>query len=203
MSHKTQFSKELNKLFKLRTYWLSKELFERKPKSPVSYKLKKKDVDHAIFKMQNIASEALTKTLVKDEFDKCVKQEKAWKISGRSFKNKEENFKVWFNDHFGDTKSYIYAFWTKGKKTCLYAGRSGNGVNRCAGHFNDIEVRNAEWVEIYKVNKQDLVKMECLTIHHFNPKYNENKAASQKFKASCRVRFKSWGVNIKQKVFQV
>lgn len=36
MSHKTQFNKELINLFNIRTSWLSKELFERKPKSALS-----------------------------------------------------------------------------------------------------------------------------------------------------------------------
>lgn len=185
MSYKKQFSRELNILFKIRTHWLAIDLFEMKPKPILSESLNNELINATILKMQNIAAHALTKTWSNVEFKKSIKQQKAWKIQGKGSEEQKENFKEWFEDNFGDSQSYVYSFWTKKKKTCLYVGRSTNGRNRCTTQFNDRKTLRSEWVEIYIVNKSDAVKMECLAIHHFEPKHNENKAASSKYTKSC------------------
>jgi hypothetical protein len=183
MSHQVRFKKEINVLLGKRTHWLTTTLFSKTLGRPPA--LNQKILKGHIKKLQNIATEALSKSLAKREFEKCVPHKKRWSVRGHGNPKKKLAFLVWFGKHFPLTKRYVYIFWGKGNH-CLYIGRSGKQNQRPSNHFHTDWFSKTVRIEIFTTNSyKDLPKLECLGHHYFKPTYNKIKPSESKWTSSC------------------
>jgi hypothetical protein len=155
----------------------------KKPGKPSEFK--RQSVDKGINKLQKIASHALARKLAKSEFEQYASTKKAWHIKGHGITEKKPNFEEWFRKTFPKEKPCIYAFWGNNSK-CIYIGKTGSGGSRPSSHFDKYWFPEVKRIDVYPVNSQSQVpKLECLAIHHFEPKQNKNKAATKKWTKAC------------------
>jgi hypothetical protein len=79
----------------------------------------------------------------------------------------------------------VYSFW-KGK-SCLYVGK-GKSYRRLRSYKKTIFLRPGHSLEVWQVKtKRALPSAECLAIHLFSPRYNENKPARVKWGGKCPI----------------
>jgi hypothetical protein len=183
MGFSKSFEKELDKLFRQRTHWLRKELGRSTAGKPPVFN--RKTVNKGIQKLQNIASDALVRWLAKTEFNKHIAHRKNYTIRGRGPADKRGHFEGWFAKSFKKTKGLIYAFWRRDGK-CIYIGRTGSHGSRPSSHFDRYWFTGVTRVTIFAVTgRSHIPKLECLAIHHFQPKINKNKAATKKWTKAC------------------
>jgi len=183
LSKEADFRRELDALYERRTDWL-RHCLSGRPGPPT--KFSRKTVNKAIKRLQEIASDALAKSLARSEFSDRVEDRHRWynrKAKGRGRDAKKRNFKKWYKTKVRH-KRCIYAFWAKDR--CLYVGKSAGGGGRVAGHFNEFWFGNATRIDVYSVSgDRDLPILECLGIHGFQPTYNKSKAEEKKWTAKC------------------
>jgi hypothetical protein len=184
MAHTKSFEKELDKLFKDRTRWLHSVIGSKKPGKPPEFK--RRNVDRGIDKLQEITSNALSNKLAKLEFERYAAPRRSWYIKGHGVKEKKSIFEKWFKKEFSEGKSCIYIFWGNNNK-CIYVGRTGSsGGSRPSSHFEKHWFGEVKRIVVYSVNaKSQTPKLECLAIHHFDPKRNKNKSATKKWTKAC------------------
>jgi len=181
MAKTVQFKDTLEGLFTRRTYWLRHVIGKRSPGAPPVFS--KENVDGAIKKLQGIASAALATKLARTEFSRSIDKKKSWQVKGYGRKAKKRIFKAWFDEHI-PYRSCIYAFW-KGRK-CVYVGRTREGVGRPSSHFNIHWFNGITRIDIYALRgRRSLPALECLAIHRFQPKENENRAQKAKWTKRC------------------
>ncbi len=183
MAFSKSFERELNKLFLRRTHWLRGELGKQGAGKPPDFR--RKTVNNGIHKLQEIASNALARKLAKVEFNCHIASRRNYQIKGWGAKGKKQKFEKWFSVTFPKTKGLIYAFWGSHHK-CIYVGRTGTHGARPSSHFEKYWFTGVKRVTIFAVNtKSHIPKLECLAIHHFQPKRNKNKAATKKWTKAC------------------
>jgi hypothetical protein len=175
MAFSNEFERELDKLFRERTHWLKAGIWgSARPGKPPGFNRKK--VDAGIGRLQDIASKALVKGLLRSEFDKHVTSRRSWFVKGRGHEEKKRNFEKWFGSWFEQGTGCVYAFWNEHGR-CIYVGRSGAGGSRPASHFKEQAFSKATRVTIYKISsKSQISKLECLAIHSFQPLVNKNRS---------------------------
>lgn len=180
------FNKKLNKLFYQRTLWLRKAIDKGNVGRPPIFNRKK--ISKNINELQNIASECVTHTFAKNEFEKTIDKKKQWRVNKRKgwgWKAKRENFSKWFEANI-DFPNCIYIFWSNSK--CVYVGRTVRGKGRPQNHFNKNWFYKISRVDIYSTSKaSEVPKLECLAIHRFRPKENGMKASIPKWAKKCPV----------------
>jgi len=183
MAFSKTFERELDKLFHKRTHWLLNEIGSKKPGKPPEFGRKK--VTAGIKKLQKIASDALASKLAKTEFNQHVTKKKDYYIKGHGPEDKKEKFEIWFSRYFPKTEGLIYTFWGKGRQ-CIYVGQTGSHGSRPSSHFEKYWFASVRRVTVFSVGaKSHIPKLECLAIHHFQPKKNKNKAATKKWTKAC------------------
>lgn len=182
MAFSKAFERELNKLFLKRTHWLRQKLGKAGVGKPPAFN--RKTVKKGIKKLQQIASDALAGKLARVAFDENVKSRKNRKIKGYGPAGKKANFEKWFA-RFEKTKGVVYAFWGKNRE-CIYVGRTGSHGSRPSSHFDKFWFSQVKRVTIFDVRgKSRVPQLECLAIHHFQPKRNVNRAATKKWTKAC------------------
>jgi hypothetical protein len=80
MSHQGKFNRRLNRLYQKRTGWLRTVLTKANP-GPIPT-LTKSQREHAIGRLQEIASNALAKKMAKKVFQRSVEKRKTWMTKG-------------------------------------------------------------------------------------------------------------------------
>ena len=185
MSKKNEFTRELDKLFHERTYWLRSSLGNTKPGHPPSFTCDK--VSRGIEKLQWIASDILANKLAKSEFSKHAPLKRSWRVKGHGCDNKKALFAKWYNRVVHKKHECVYVFW--GNDKCIYIGRTGNGAKRPQDHFDSkSKFSGVIKIDIYSVHSpSQLPKLECLAIHRFLPTRNKMKAANKKWTKKCPV----------------
>jgi len=144
----------------------------------------RRKVTSGISRLQEIASQALAHKLAKEAFNEHVASRKNYQIKGRGPAEKKANFEEWFS-RFKNTKGLIYAFWGWNGK-CIYVGRTGSHRSRPSSHMEKYWFSGVKRVTIFDVRrKSQIPKLECLGIHHLQPKRNKNRAASKKWTKAC------------------
>jgi hypothetical protein len=93
-------------------------------------------------------------------------------------------FEKWFKEKFPRLKNYVYVFWGN-KKKCLYVGKTGKGGSRISSHFIKHWFGSTRRIDIFSSTASQIPKLECLAIHHFEPVYNKNKAATKNWTKKC------------------
>lgn len=177
------FERELEGLFHQRTDWLRRKLGTQGVGKPPKFGRKK--VDSGIKRLQEIASVGLANRLARVEFDQHVDFQHNYHIKGRGFESKKEKFEKWFASKFKKIKGVIYVFWDK-HKNCIYVGRTGAHGCRPSSHFDRVWFSPVTRVTVLAVKrKSHLPKLECMAIHRFQPKRNQNKAATKKWTKAC------------------
>jgi len=183
MAFSRQFERQLDKLFHQRTHWLRNEIGSKKAGQPPKFGRSK--VNKAIERLQQIASDALAHKLAKTEFNRFVSHKKNYRIKGHGPENKKDKFENWFSKHFPGTTGLIYAFWGNNNKS-IYVGRTGSGGGRPSSYFDKYWFSSVKRVTIFSIRgKSHIPKLECLAIHHFQPKRNKNIAATKKWTKAC------------------
>ena len=180
MWKQNQFERELDKLFKERTYWLKKAIGIKKIGQPPTFNQAK--VRKTIKKLQEIASEILINKFKKSEFRGSKKRE--WWVKGHGVEGKKENFKKWFKKNKLPSH-YIYIFWA-GRKP-IYAGRATHGEGEAASKFDKHYFSQIQHIDIYPSKASELPKLECLAIHIFDPSKNKIKAGAKKWTKKCPI----------------
>jgi len=182
MAFSKAFERELNNLFQRRTDWLRRKLGTVGAGKPP--KFGRKDVKTGIDKLQEIASDALARKMARVAFDEHVASRKNRKIKGRGPNDKKHQFEKWFAQ-FKGTKGLVYAFWGRNGE-CIYVGRTGSHGSRPSSHFEKYWFAPVKRVTIFDIeSKSHVPQVECLAIHHFQPKENKNKAAKKKWTKAC------------------
>lgn len=182
MAFSKTFERELNKLFRKRTHWLRQKLGTAGAGKPPVFN--RETVKTGIENLQHIASDALAWKLAKVAFDENVKSHKNRQIKGRGPAEKKADFEKWFV-RFKKTKGVVYAFWGKNGE-CIYVGRTGSHGSRPSSHFEKFWFSQVKRVTIFDVKgKSRVPQLECLAIHHFQPKRNVNRAAIRKWTKAC------------------
>ncbi len=184
-----EFKEELYKLFDQRVYWLVNSIGGKKLGKPP--KFTSKTVSKTIANLQKIALKSITDTLAKKEFGKLAEKRKQWhlKNKGWGIEKKKQNFEVWYTKNI-PYRNCIYIFWSSknGKHTCLYVGKTERGKGRPQNHFDKRWFGSVTRIDIYSVpSASQVMKLECLAIHRFNPKVNKNKAPEKKWYKKCPV----------------
>jgi hypothetical protein len=119
MAFSKSFDRELNKLFRRRTYWLRRKLGTSGAGKPPEFGRKRVSV--GIRRLKAIASNVLARKLAKSEFDEHTAPRRNYHVKGRGRDEKKAEFEKWFVSRFGKTKGLIYAFWGNHRK-CIYVG---------------------------------------------------------------------------------
>src|SRR5579864_9001343 len=91
-----EFRSELDRLFRRRTHWLRSAVEGSHPGAPP--KLGRQHVDHAIARLQELASTALARKLARDDFEDGVLVRRSWhpkKGKGRGSDRKRSSFNAW------------------------------------------------------------------------------------------------------------
>lgn len=183
MAFSKAFERELDSLFRRRTHWLRQELGQRGAGKPPQFS--RRTVNDSIERLQLIASDALTTQLAKAEFETQVNLRKNYHVVGRGVAEKKCRFEAWFRQNFPKTRGLIYAFWDA-FRNCEYVGKTGSGGQRPSAHFEKWWFAKVRRVTIYDVSrKSHIPKLECLAIHRFQPKQNQNRAATKKWTKAC------------------
>jgi hypothetical protein len=94
MAFSKTFEGELNKLFRKRTHWLRQKLGTAGVGKPPVFN--RKTVKAGIERLQQIASDALSRKLARVAFDENVKSHKNRQIKGHGPAEKKANFEKWF-----------------------------------------------------------------------------------------------------------
>lgn len=183
MAFSNQFEKALDGLFRQRTHWLRTKLGDSKPGKPPEFSRKKVNV--GIEKLQDIASKAFAPRLARKGFEKHITIRKLYHIKGHGREDKKKRFNKWYDNYFNPRRGYVYSFW-KYDKTCIYVGRTGSGGSRPSGHFEKFWFSQAKRITVFQLkSKSQIPKIECLAIHHFQPRRNKNKASTKKWTKAC------------------
>jgi hypothetical protein len=182
MSKKGEFTRELDKLYHLRTHWLRSILENTKLSSLRSFN--RKELNRGIINLQTIASDSLANKLAKAEFSEHVPSKRTWHVKGHGRDRKKMLFDRWYKRVVLTHQECVYAFW--GKRKCVYIGRTGNGGKRPREHFDKFWFSGVTRIDIYSVNTpSQLPKLECLAIHRFLPVRNKKKASTLKWTKKC------------------
>jgi hypothetical protein len=182
MAFSKQFEKALDELFKQRTHWLRADLGFAKPGKPP--KFGRERVNKGIARLQELASNAFSRTLAKTQFNRYVKRKKQWFVKGHGWEEKKKLFKEWYKKLEVQT-GCVYAFWDRNNR-CLYVGRTGAGGTRPSNHFDKFWFKDSKRITIYEVaGRSHIPKIECLAIHHNQPRYNKNTPATKKWTKAC------------------
>lgn len=183
-THKiAEFNRQLDAVFKRRTYWLRTEIGGRPAGAQLRFT--KAKLDEAILKLQSLASEVIATDQAKKEFSDLVVKKKQWHIKGRGRPEKKSRFDTWISQNFNH-RNLIYIFWN-GRK-CLYVGKTENGKGRPQDHFDKFWFSEATRIDIYAVQqKTQVLKLECLAKHRFLPSRNKIDPPTKKWYKKCPV----------------
>ena len=186
MAKAKEFTRKLDKLFRVRTNWLRRSVGQSKPGNPPLWS--KKKVSKALTQLEAIARTIITKTRAKQGFDEAIDHSRQWhpkKNKGWNREDKKNRFGKWFDEEIG-TGNCIYAFWKK--KRCLYVGKTENGKSRPQSHFSKHWFNAATRIDIYVVKSTSLIhKAECLAIDRWDPIHNKKRSAKTKYRKKCPV----------------
>jgi hypothetical protein len=183
MAFSKSFDRELNKLFRRRTYWLRRKLGTSGAGKPPEFGRKRVSV--GIRRLKAIASNVLARKLAKSEFDEHTAPRRNYHVKGRGRDEKKAEFEKWFASRFGKTKGLIYAFWGNHRE-CIYVGRTGSHGSRPSSHMKEDWFSIVKRVTIFPVRgKSHIPKLECLAIHDLRPTHNVYKAAKKKWTKAC------------------
>lgn len=181
MSYQKTYTRELQKLYLVRTKWL-RELVGIKSKGRKTTFNKK-----FIKKSVNRLSEVLIKLKSKEYFEKAIDEHtydmRYFHKKGHGHKQKVEKFKEWYHDKI-DYKYLIYIFWKKNR--CLYIGRTGRGGSRPVNHVGTHRTHGWTRVSIYLARSNSYLPMlECLAWYHFDPLHNACRPSIPKWARKC------------------
>lgn len=181
MAHKTLFERKLNKLFQERTFNLRAKLGIKKlGRKPT---INRKKLVRAIGELQDLSTVILAKGLAKTEFEDNAGTPKRRKVKGRGWTKQRDYFDEWFNKTFPTQDELVYVFWKK--RECLYVGRTGTGGSRPSSHFEKKWCQPTR-IDIYPSrSKSHTPKLECLAVHHFEPRVNKYKPSKKKWTKKC------------------
>ena len=184
-----QFKKELYKLFDDRVHWLVASIGSKKPGKPPEFNRKK--LSKAIIKPQTLASRSIANAFAEKEFNELVEKKKQWHLKNKGWgrKQKRQNFDEWFDKHI-PYQNCIYVFWSNknGKSVCQYVGKTEKGKGRPQNHFEKYWFGRVTRIDVYSVSSaSQVLKLECLAKHRFQPTENENKPPDRRWYKKCPV----------------
>lgn len=170
-------------LYNYRSHRVLREVGIIKSKRPPT--LNKALKDKKLNKLQQLATDILAKKFFKNEFHEITRNYKH--LVGRGLDEKTKIFKDWYESKIGNENCVYFFKGAKGR--CLYIGSTQSGKRRPIDHFQKHWVKNdARTTYVYPVkNASEVLKLECLAIHQFRPKYNKNRPAYKKWYKTCPV----------------
>jgi len=184
LSRAVEFRRIVNGLFEKRAFKLRNILSaRRRGAAPV---FNRRTVNTAIGALQKLASDEFSRALARDEFASSVHKRKSWHAKrgkGRGVGAKKRAFEAWYQNHF-DSARCIYVFWSG--RTCEYVGKTGAGGSRPSAHFEKFWFSAVTRIDIYATRgKRALPALECLGMHHFQPRRNKSRAETRKWLKKC------------------
>lgn len=180
MTFKIEFNKKLNDAFKRRTRWLRDSIWGATPGKP--HKWTKKERAKIISDLQGIAENAFAGKFAKREL-KEHSTKRWYQVVGSNREKKKSLFIDWYNRTI-DNDSCVYIFFKKDR--ALYVGRTENGKNRPASHFDTFRTTGVTRVTIHKINNvSQLGKLECLTWHNLRPMHNKKTPPNNLYEKKC------------------
>lgn len=186
MALATQFEQELALLFYRRTAWLRSAIGTNRPGRPHEFTRRK--VYPKLDELGEIATKIITSKRAKKEFRKLIGDKRQWQTKrGKGWDRyaKKESFKRWYERHIG-SKNCVYVFWSG--RTCEYVGRTVRGHGRPLTWFTVFWFHRVTRIDIYTIlRKSEVGKAECLAIHIFDPRQNQNWPSRQKYTKKCPI----------------
>jgi hypothetical protein len=180
MSHQGKFNRRLDRLYKKRTGWLRTVLTKANP-GPVP-SLKANQREHAIDRLQEIASDALAKKMARKEFRSIEK--KPWMTKRRGTDEKRREFRTWARKEIDKSSGKVYVFWHD--KKCCYVGRTRGRGSRPSRHFKRGWFKGTTRIDVYMApRKGDISRLECLAVHRFLPSRNKIKVSKENWTPKC------------------
>lgn len=182
MKYQAEFNKVLNKLYRRRVSWLHRVISGQRPGARLQFNQKERN--DVITELQNIASIALSRKLAKREFERSVVKKKTWFKKGHGVSAKKREFEEWLRRKIPKDRGKVYVFFNK--KKCLYVGRTTGRGGRPKAQFKKGWFKRATRIVMYSANdKKSLPRLECLAIHHLDPRKNKMRASRGKWTRKC------------------
>lgn len=186
MALTTQFERKLGRLFHRRTDWLRKAIGKHRPGRPRGFTRKK--VKPKLDELGDLAAKIITGRRAKKEFRRLIADKRQWQTKrGKGWNRhaKKDSFRRWYERHIG-SRNCVYVFWSG--KTCEYVGRTIRGKGRPAHWFTVFWFHNVTRIDIYTIGrKSEVGKAECLAMHIFDPRQNQNWASFQDYTKRCPI----------------
>ena len=186
MAFVSQFERKLDNLFYRRTGWLRKAIGSRHPGRP--HKITGKKFEPKLEELGEIAATIISRRRARKEFRKVVSVKRQWHVKrGKGWGRyaKKESFSRWYERHVGG-ENCVYVFWSG--KTCEYVGRTIRGKGRPVGWFTVFWFHRVTRIDIYTIERRSEVgRAECLAIHLFDPKQNQNRPSMHKYTKKCPI----------------
>jgi hypothetical protein len=180
-----RFDAELTRLFDSRIHALRATVWASPGAAP---KVTKKKIHRSIERLQNLAEAALLRSKRSKEILRGYDYKRQWhpkKGKGFGRPAKKRRFKEWYSQHI-TTENCVYVFWRK--STCLYVGRTLNGMGRPSSHFEKHWFGSATRIDIYAFDrKRDVPRFECMMTHRYHPSYSRIKPAAKKYYSRCPI----------------
>jgi ribosomal protein L33 len=146
-------------------------------------KMNKRVRDGLRARLLDSASEILVREKAWKEFQELATHRQLRHIAGYGIRGRFDNLYSWARKSLRG--HVIYSFW-KGK-SCLYVGK-GKSYKRLIAYKNSHYLMVADSLEAWQVRSPSkLASAECLAVHFFRPRLNENKPAKVKWGKKCPV----------------
>src|SRR4029077_18045586 len=182
MSYQVEFNRRLDRLYRKRTGWL-RTVLTKANAGPVP-RLTKNQREHAIERLQEIASNALAKKMARREFQRSVEKSKRGTPKGWGREGKRKEFRTWAKREIDKDSGKVYVFWHD--KKCCYVGRTRGRGSRPSRHFRKSWFKGTTRIVVYMApRKGDIPRLECLAAHRFLPSRNKIKAAKENWTPKC------------------
>src|SRR6185437_11403484 len=144
MSYRTAFNHILDRMYQRRTAGLRNVIARHHSRLRPLTKSKR---EAKIRDLQEIASQALAKSLAKEAFAETLRRKKIWQIQGRGRDGKLQNFRSWLKKQPSARRGKVYVF-RNGSK-CYYVGRTLGRGSRVSSHFRKSWFSCANKIDVY------------------------------------------------------
>jgi hypothetical protein len=180
MALATEFLRLLDRAMKRRTDAMRRLVI---PTKGAPKKMNKRVRDSLRADLLDSASQLLVREKARKEFQRLATPRQLRFIAGHGIRKRFDNLYSWARENLHGP--VIYSFW-KGSR-CLYVGK-GKSYRRLSAYKGHHYLTVADSLKVWQVRSKNKVpSAECLAVHLFRPRFNENKPAKVKWGKKCPV----------------
>lgn len=136
-------------------------------------------------KMGVRAEEILVHDHARTGMHEVIEFKRQWRAKGRGSEGRKLSFRDWYDTRIGHA-TCVYAFWSN--RSCLYVGRTEKGRGRPSIHFEKHWSQRTTRVDVYvPTQARQVVRLECLATHRFQPLRGRVRPANKSYRANCPI----------------